>query len=172
MRQRAATVARDVLEDVDIECTHCGVIMSGYQTPASGLRYYRCGCCHRWVSSAYAEVLGAGAKVRTQPRREQPRPTGRMDAVKDRLEKWLASLEVQDPYRTLGVSPNDPAERIRSRYHELALQCHPDRGGSVEKMRELNVAYERITHHLERRASEELSASSSLNEGALPARSR
>jgi hypothetical protein len=155
MRQRTTTVVTDVLDNVDLECTHCGVTMSGYHSQASGVRYFRCGSCHRWVTSAYSEGVSASAKVRVQSRSERavagatPRAS-----VKERLERWLAALETQDPYRVLGVKPSDSPDAIRSRYRELAFQFHPDRGGSLEKMRELNIAYDRITGHLQRRSGE------------------
>ena len=40
-------------------------------------------------------------------------------------------------YRTLGVRPGATREEIRSAYRALAMQHHPDHGGSVEKMREI-----------------------------------
>ncbi|MFL5318694.1 MAG: J domain-containing protein, partial [Myxococcaceae bacterium] len=123
------------------------------------VRYFRCASCHRWVSSAYTEVFRADTKVRSH-RISEPEKEEQFEAVKDRLERWLQALDDQDPYRALGVSPMDSAETVRAKYHELALQNHPDRGGSPEKMRELNLAYERIVSHRERRKSEALSAGS------------
>jgi hypothetical protein len=154
MRQRVATVTEDALRDVDLECTHCGVLMSCHQSAASKVRYFRCSCCQRWVSSTYAEILRADAKMRAQPRADTGRAAPQIENLKSRLDRWLAAVEDQDPYRLLGVSPVDSQERIRSRYRELALQCHPDRGGSPEKMQQINAAYERITIHRERRAAE------------------
>ena len=39
------------------------------------VKYYRCGSCHRWVSSTYTDVFRADTKVRTRPERpvESPR---------------------------------------------------------------------------------------------------
>jgi hypothetical protein len=113
------------------------------------VRYFHCASCHRWVSSTYSEVLRADAKVRARRRGEAD--GGAFSNVKERLERWLHAIDGQDPYRTLGVSKNDTPERIRERYRELALANHPDRGGSVEKMRQLNEAYERIALHREGR---------------------
>ncbi|MHB8874921.1 MAG: J domain-containing protein, partial [Myxococcaceae bacterium] len=147
----ARAVVTTALEGVEVECTHCGIRMSTHLGSSQQVRYFRCASCHRWVSSAYTEVFRADAKVRTHAIVEGPAPAPAFDAVKDRLDRWLSALEDQDPYRALGVSPLDPPEKIRDRYRELALSAHPDRGGSAERMRDINLAYERITTHLERR---------------------
>ena len=34
-------------------------------------------------------------------------------------------------------------DEVRARFHQLALEHHPDRGGSEEQMRKINSAYER-----------------------------
>ena len=80
------------------------------------------------------------------------------DEVKNRLDRWLAALEDQDPYRVLGVSPMDTPDRIREAYRELAVAHHPDRGGDPDRMRQINEAYERIHFHRERRKAEQLEA--------------
>lgn len=159
------------LENVEVECTHCGVRM----TPNAGqrVRYFRCGSCHRWVSSTYTDVLRADSKMRTHPVKDTAEADARFLEVKDRLDRWLTSLEDQDPYRVLGVSPLDSPDVVRARYRELALERHPDRGGSPEKMRELNAAYERILKHRQRKRHEALSAGTSVDAtSVLPARSR
>lgn len=155
---RANAVPATTLEDVEVECTHCGIRMTTHMGSGSRVRYFRCASCHRWVSSTYTEVFRADAKVRMHPKRPDPEPVADFEQVKARLERWLSALEDQDPYRLLGVSPMDTEEHIRDRYRELALVNHPDRGGSVEKMRELNVAYERIVTHREQRRQQALSA--------------
>jgi len=144
------------LENVEVECTHCGVRM----TCTAGLRvkYFRCGSCHRWVSSVYTDIFKADAKMRTHPVKEKTEADERFIAVKDRLEQWLAALDDQDPYRVLGVSPSDSPDVVRARFKELALERHPDRGGSEAKMRELNLAYEKILRHRQRKRIEALEA--------------
>jgi len=74
----------------------------------------------------------------------------------------------------LGVSPLDSPDTVRTRYRELALERHPDRGGSAEKMRELNDAYERILRHRQRKREETLAQRKLSEESvvSLPARSR
>jgi DnaJ-domain-containing protein 1 len=81
-------------------------------------------------------------------------------AAGDRLRAWLRSLDRQDPYRELGVSPLDSEATIRERYRELARRYHPDRGGDAEAMRRLNAAYERVLTHREQRQREALEAAS------------
>jgi hypothetical protein len=130
-------------------CAHCGVRMVGHLGSDNAVRCFQCEVCRRTISGTYADVLREESRPRRAGRRAVRPPE--LDQMRQRLDRWLAALEDQDPYRILGVSPTDPADAIRRRYRELAFQCHPDRGGSVEKMAELNRAYERITSHHERR---------------------
>lgn len=151
-------VAVEALLDVDVECTHCGIRMTAYVGSGNRIRYFRCGSCHRWVSSSYADVFRADTKVRTR----KPEPEGgnqaQFDQVKLRLERWLHALDEQDPYRVLGLSPLSTPQQVRERYRELAFRTHPDRGGSADRMRELNLAYERILDHQERAKTRALPA--------------
>lgn len=150
----AATVKS--LEEVDVECTHCGIKMTAHMGSGQRIRYFRCDSCHRWVSSAYADIFRADAKVRMQAPAAEPTQDPRFAQVKQRLERWLSSLEDQDPYRLLGVSPMSDPQVVRDRYRQLAFSAHPDRGGSAERMRALNLAYERILNHQERQRSHAL----------------
>jgi len=55
---------------------------------------------------------------------------------------------MSDPYRILGVSPDASPDEIRSAYHRLARQHHPDLNpepGAEARMRALNWAYEVLT---------------------------
>jgi hypothetical protein len=173
MNAAAATSSNwRTLENVEVECTHCGVRMTSHAGPR--VKYFRCGSCHRWVSSTYTDVFRADAKMRTHPVKEKTEGDERFIAVKDRLEQWLAALDEQDPYRVLGVSPLDSPEVVRARFKELALERHPDRGGSEAQMRELNVAYEKILRHRQRKRIEALESGAAPTRGAtvLPARGR
>lgn len=152
MRQTATRVVTEALEDVDVECTHCGVRMTMHLGSGQRVRYFRCAGCHRWVTSSYAEVFRVDGKVRAHPRREEAEAHVSFDVVKLRLERWLAALDEQDPYHLLGVSPHASLESIRERYRQLALENHPDRGGSAERMGEVNAAYEKVLQHRERTA--------------------
>jgi DnaJ-domain-containing protein 1 len=94
--------------------------------------------------------LNADAKVKAKTEAPAVPAENGFAAVKSRLERWLTSIDLQDPYQILGVSPRDSDETIRNRYRELALRLHPDRGGSNERMRIVNNAFERITRHREK----------------------
>ena len=152
---RANTARTVTLDGVDVECTQCGVRMTPHQGSSGRVRYFRCACCHRWVSSTYADVLRADAKLRATPLKPEP-PSPAFDAVRSRLERFLAAIDDQDPYRLLGASPLEDLDAIRERYRALALVHHPDRGGSAERMQALNEAWERIVHHRARRRLESL----------------
>jgi hypothetical protein len=138
-----------ILEDVDVECTHCGVTMSSSVGGGGTIRYFRCPKCQRWVSSMYTEVFRADAKVRTRvPPTEVAAP--RLEGVKDRLSAWLKSLDAKNPYRVLGCDEGDSDELIKERYRALARKHHPDTGGHPATMQAINEAWEQIV--LERRA--------------------
>lgn len=144
--RKATTVS---LHDVDVECTQCGVTMSSSLGGGGTIRYFRCPSCQRWVSSMYTEVFRADTKVRTRaPSAVTPAPS--LGGARDRLEAWLKSLDVRNPYRVLGCHESDSDEVLRERYRALARKHHPDAGGDEATMRQLNEAWERIV--LERRA--------------------
>lgn len=57
-----------------------------------------------------------------------------------------------DPYRVLGVKPGDDPETIKKAYRELAKKYHPDKyrntnqyDWAMEKMKEINAAYDMLT---------------------------
>ena len=139
--------AGDLLGEMEVECTRCGLRMATHLGSGGRVRYFQCAGCHRWVSSVYAEVFRANAQIRARRATDASEPDASFDRVKERLERWLSAIEDQDPYRVLGVSPLASPVEVKDRYRELAFRTHPDRGGNSERMRELNLAYERILDH-------------------------
>lgn len=138
------------LEDVEVECTHCGINMASHSGGGGTILYFHCASCQRWTTSMYSEVFRADTKMRTRAKAAaapQPAPApGRtaFGTVKEHLERWLRGLEAQNPYRILGVDVDASDEQVRERYLSLARQHHPDRGGQDQDMRRINDAYERI----------------------------
>lgn len=130
------------LEAVDVECTHCGVRMTSSVGGGGTIRYYRCPSCARWSSSMYEEIYRADSKMRTRP--AQPQQATGFGTARERIDAWLRSIAVNDPYRVLGATPDDTDLQLRERYLALARQHHPDRGGDVAQMGRVNEAYERV----------------------------
>lgn len=128
-----------------LECTHCKTRMTEHRGSGGQVRYFNCGSCHRWFSTMYSEALRGDTKFQARP--AIPPEDHSFDEVKSRLEQWLAALDQQDPYRVLGVNRSDSAEEIKRRYRTLALERHPDLGGTAEAMSTLNAAYERLSRH-------------------------
>lgn len=48
----------------------------------------------------------------------------------------------RDYYEVLGVGKTASADELKKAYRRLAIEHHPDRGGSEEKFKEINEAYE------------------------------
>jgi DnaJ domain len=136
------------MENVEVECTHCGVRMTSHVGSGQRVRYFHCPSCARWTTSVYTEVLRADSKMRSRKPQEGHQSTG---SVKARLDAWLAAISANDPYATLGVSPQISDAGLRERYLALAREHHPDRGGDAEQMRRLNEAYEKALAHREQR---------------------
>lgn len=57
-------------------------------------------------------------------------------------------MELTDPYKVLGVSPDASDEEIKKAYRKLAKKYHPDLNpgdkAAAKKMQEINAAYEQI----------------------------
>ncbi len=49
-----------------------------------------------------------------------------------------------DAYDFLGVSPDDPLGLIKDIYRKKSMHYHPDKGGTDEKFKQLNEAYNMI----------------------------
>ncbi len=48
----------------------------------------------------------------------------------------------KDYYKILGVKKNDSSDVIKKSYIKLVKLNHPDKGGSREKIQEINEAYQ------------------------------
>lgn len=53
---------------------------------------------------------------------------------------------MSDFYKTLGVNKNASKEEIKKAFHKLAGKHHPDRGGSEQKFKEINEAYQTLSN--------------------------
>lgn len=69
------------------------------------------------------QMFAAGAQVSDQP---------------------ILESKTANPYATLYVLDDAPMEVVRASFRALATLWHPDVGGSAEKMKELNVAFDAI----------------------------
>lgn len=58
---------------------------------------------------------------------------------------------MKDYYKVLGVSENASQEEIKKAFYRLAHKYHPDKGGSAEKFKEINEAYQ-VLGNKEKRA--------------------
>jgi hypothetical protein len=61
----------------------------------------------------------------------------------------VAAPAEPDPFATLGLPPDADATAVRAARRRLALKLHPDRGGDIEQMQEINVAFEEAMARLE-----------------------
>ena len=57
-----------------------------------------------------------------------------------------------DPYAVLGVVPGAPRDEVRGAFRRLARLVHPDRGGTDELFRILDMSYDLVTDPLARAA--------------------
>ena len=53
-----------------------------------------------------------------------------------------------DPFEVLGLTRQATIEEVRAARRVLAMQLHPDKGGDIVKMQEVNVAFEAAVAHL------------------------
>lgn len=53
-------------------------------------------------------------------------------------------------YQHLGLQEYASKPEIRKAYKSLCLKHHPDRGGDIEKMKQLNAAYDFLMKHKDR----------------------
>jgi hypothetical protein len=111
----AGAISRDVMPH-DVECTHCGVLMTTWSSPGSPVRYWQCPFCNRTHSSLYSEVFARGAGARRVGAASAPPSEGapqasadeiRWQNLKARAARWFARLEQEEVRR----APEDAAAR-------------------------------------------------------------
>jgi hypothetical protein len=104
---------------MDVECTHCRVVMTSWSAPGSTIRYYQCPFCQRTHSSLYGEVFQrrAGARViDAAPRAATASgiPMASQDdvrwaRVKATASRWFARLEADEQRCAGGAVPRKAA---------------------------------------------------------------
>jgi curved DNA-binding protein CbpA len=56
-----------------------------------------------------------------------------------------------DPYKVLNIPKNFTLEQLREQYKKMALQVHPDKGGSAELFDLVTSCYKKLLRHQERK---------------------
>jgi hypothetical protein len=138
----------------EFDCRQCGLPLILIQSGGSPVGYYRCPRCDRQTATSYGEALRHTARPHaTQTdRAEAELRESETSQVRAKLDRWLARAEGSDPFLVLGLRTNASLPEARDRFHELALQHHPDRGGNAEQMRRLIEAYDLIRDRLSKAA--------------------
>ena len=126
----------------------------GRRGPGAKVRYYRNG--------AWQEVACFGFPSRAENLRQCFLLLDRLRIAEQHgvqyagltFTKELAPLDTEqakketilEAYDILGVSPDDPIELVKDVFRKKSMYYHPDpgKGGSDEKFKRLNSAYERI----------------------------
>jgi hypothetical protein len=138
----------------EFDCRHCGLPLIRLQSAGSPVAYYRCPRCDRQIATSYSEGLRHAARrhASAADRAEADLRDTELRAVRERLDRFLAKAEGTDPFVILGLRPSASLQDARDRFHELALEHHPDRGGDAEEMRRLIEAYDLIRDRLAKAA--------------------
>ncbi len=102
----------------------------------------RCGCwktgtCSVWEQQ-HVDSVGMAYGCMESRWKPAPPPPPRPPPPRPQLQK----LTFKSACALLGVSVYAKADEIKRASHRLALQHHPDRGGSHEKMVQINLATE------------------------------
>ncbi len=104
---------------VDVECTHCQVVMTSWSVPGSPVRYYQCPFCARTHSSPYMEVFrhGAGARLRSAGAASGGIPSAspedvRWAGIKASAARWFARLDAEEQRQELAGTPRPAPRRV------------------------------------------------------------
>ena len=82
--------------------------------------------------------------------------TGRGDWSGRRHQPLNMPDVLQDSLQFFGLTYPIDLNALRERYRQLALNYHPDKGGSLEMMQRLNTAYRRISDYLRQAETDRL----------------
>ena len=102
----------------------------------------------RLMSKVRLDKYLEGVCQRGSGRRDQGRTRNRLLNMPDAL---------QDSFQFFGLTYPTDLNALRERYRQLALNYHPDKGGSLEMMQQLNTAYRRISDYLRQAETNQLS---------------
>lgn len=69
---------------------------------------------------------------------------GIAEVIESAYKQLSAPFVEQDPYEVLGLPRGTALPVCEAQYKELAKAAHPDNGGSVERMKQLNDAIEKL----------------------------
>lgn len=58
------------------------------------------------------------------------------------FKEFLLEVTMRDAIRTFQLKSNFTANDVKAKYRQLSKENHPDRGGSTEAMKDINVAYD------------------------------
>lgn len=98
----------------------------------------------------YSDISHAGMGEDWRPRYTAKDPSGKKttltsEDVRKILYGGSGSKAKKDPsLEALGLSKKPSKQELKSAYHKAAMAAHPDKGGSAEKFRKVNAAYEAL----------------------------
>ena len=69
--------------------------------------------------------------------------------LKPRRKRALPRLDQAEARAVLGVAPDADAETIRAAHRRLITAVHPDRGGSAELARRINLARDTLLRRID-----------------------
>lgn len=137
-----------------LDCRQCGLPLVLLRSDRSPVGYYRCPRCDRWLATSDEGALGVAATSHevSAARAEAAARERAWRPLREQLDRFLARAEGRDPFALLGLEPGATLAEVRERFHALALEHHPDRGGDAERMRALIEAYDQARDRLARAA--------------------
>jgi hypothetical protein len=82
-----------------------------------------------------------------------------LSSVRDQFVGWKTQKEarrraseapeaLQDSFQLFGFTHGVDWDKLRTRYRQLAMDYHPDKGGDLEQMQRLNAAYRQMADYL------------------------